>query len=73
MVIPEAAPPVTIAAGTFRILARCSPAFFWRSANGMKCLPASSIAATTSGGMMDPPSIVTVPMPLITGFTPIRV
>jgi hypothetical protein len=31
------------------------------------------MARTTSGGMMDPPMTVTVPIPLITGRTPMRV
>ena len=31
------------------------------------------MARTTSGGINDPPSTVTVPIPLMTGFTPRRV
>ncbi len=50
-----------------------APAFFCRSGTNTKCREASSIARTTSGGISDPPTTVTVPMPLMIGFTPRRV
>ena len=39
---------------------------------GTKCRDASLIACTDFGRHQDPPNTVTVPTPLITGFTPIR-
>ena len=51
----------------------CSPDFSSNSGMGTKCRAASSMAATTSGGMMTPPRTVTVPIVLITGRTPSRV
>ena len=70
--IAEAAPAVTIAAGTPTSSAMRAPAFCCRSGTCTNCREASSIARTTSGGISDPPRMVTVPMPLMTGFTPRR-
>jgi len=69
-VIAEAAPAVTMAAGTPMSSAIRAPALAWRSGRCTKCREAFSIARTTSGGISDPPRIVTVPMPLTTVFTP---
>jgi len=60
-VIAAAAPAVTRAAGTPTSSAMRAPAFAWRSGGTTKCREASSIARTTSGGITDPPRIVTVP------------
>src|SRR6185436_17847486 len=68
--IADAAPHVTIAAGAFSSSAMRAPTFFSRSGSGMKWRDASSIARTTSGGMIEPPSTVTTPTPLMTGLTP---
>ncbi len=70
--IAEAAPAVTMAAGTPTSSAMRAPAFAWRSGTNTKCREASSMARTTSGGISDPPTTVTVPMPLMRGFTPSR-
>jgi hypothetical protein len=66
----DAAPQVTIAAGACSSSAIRAPTFFSSSGSGMKKRDASSIARITSGGMIDPPSTVTTPTQLITGFTP---
>src|SRR5204863_8322692 len=47
-----------------------APTFFSSSGSGMKNRDASSMARTTSGGMIEPPSTVTTPTPLMTGSTP---
>ena len=69
-VMAEAAPQAIMAAGTPIISAIFWPALRCRLGTWTKCFEASTMAATTSGGMIDPPSTVTVPMPLITGFAP---
>ena len=66
----EAAPHVTIAAGAWSNSAMRAPTFFCNSGSGMKYRDASSIACTTSGGMIEPPNTVTTPTPLITGLMP---
>src|SRR4051812_26325161 len=47
-----------------------APTFFSSSGSGMKNRDASSMARITSGGMIEPPSTVTTPTPLMTGLTP---
>src|SRR5207248_10759113 len=72
IVMAEAQPQVTMAAGAPRSSAIRAPTFFWSSERDTKCLEACSIASTTSGGIIDPPRWVTTPTPLITGRTPRR-
>ncbi len=64
----EAAPEVTIAAGTPSKLAIRAPTFSCSSGIGTNHCAASAIACTTSGGMIEPPSVVYVPWPLISGL-----
>src|SRR5690349_11959624 len=47
-----------------------APTFLSSSGSGMKKREASSMARTTSGGMIEPPRTVTTPTPLMTGLTP---
>src|SRR5437016_4025875 len=66
----EAAPQVTMAAGASSNVAIRAPTFFSSSGNGMKKRDASCMALMTSGGMIEPPSTVTTPTPLMTGLIP---
>ena len=71
-VIAEAAPAVTMAAGTPRSSAIRAPAFSCSSGIETNHPAASAIARTTSGGISEPPTTVTVPWALIRVLTPIR-
>ena len=57
-VIAEAAPAVTIAAGTPIRLAIRAPTFSCSSGIETNAPAASAIACTTSGGISEPPSVV---------------
>ena len=68
--IAEAAPAVTIAAGTPRSPAIRAPTFSCNSGIETNHSAASAIARTTSGGITEPPTTVTVPCALIRVLTP---
>ena len=69
---PAAAPAHTIPASAPHARATTSPPAAINSSMSMKCCPASSMAANTSGRMIDPPSAVTQLRALITFVTPRR-
>lgn len=56
--IAEAAPAVTIAAGTPSRPAILAPTFFWSSGIETNDPAAATIASMTSGGMREPPRLV---------------
>ena len=58
IVIADAAPVVTIAAGTSSSLAMRAPAFSCSSGIDTNAPAASAIACTTSGGISEPPRVV---------------
>jgi hypothetical protein len=64
-------PELIIALGTPTISAMEAPATFCSSQSGTNAELALSIAADTSGCGVEPPRIVTEPVALITGVTPI--
>ncbi len=65
-----AAPVVTKAASTPASRAMRSPTRSWSSRRLTKWRAASRQAATTSGGISEPPRLVTVPVALMTRLTP---
>ena len=68
--IPAAAPDETKAASLCVSSAIRSPTLRFSSNISTNCVDAALIAATTSGGMSDPPSLVRVAAALMTGRTP---
>ena len=68
--IAEAAPAVTIAAGTPSSPAIRAPTFSWSSGTETNHRAASAIACTTSAGISEPPTTVTVPCGVDQGLDP---
>ena len=59
-----------MAQGVLKAFAILAHTFSCMSSRLTKCLEASTQAATTSGGMSEPPRMVTVPVALMTCLTP---
>ena len=66
----EPAPDVIYAAGTLVMRAMAAPAASCSSISGMYAPSACAIASRTSGMGVEPPSMVTLPVALITGTAP---